>query len=47
VLQLGSAGCIDGPAGTEGFEFVAGERGGKRALIILDGQHEYVFNEVA
>jgi hypothetical protein len=24
-----------------------GERGGKRVLIIRDGQHEYIFNEVA
>jgi hypothetical protein len=29
----------------EGFEFVVGERTGKRALIIRDGQHEYVFTE--
>ncbi|HEY6252410.1 MAG TPA: serine hydrolase domain-containing protein [Candidatus Angelobacter sp.] len=29
----------------EGFEFVVGERSGKRALIIRDGQHEYVFTE--
>ena len=28
-----------------GFEFVAGERGGKRVLVIRDGQHEYVFTE--
>ncbi|HEY6369240.1 MAG TPA: serine hydrolase domain-containing protein [Candidatus Sulfotelmatobacter sp.] len=33
--------------GTDGFEFVVGERGGKRVLIIRDGQHEYVFNELA
>ncbi len=26
-----------------GFEFVRGERDGKRALIVRDGQHEYVF----
>jgi CubicO group peptidase (beta-lactamase class C family) len=31
----------------DGFEFVVGERGGKRVLIIRDGQHEYVFTEVA
>jgi CubicO group peptidase (beta-lactamase class C family) len=31
----------------DGFEFVAGERGGKRVLIIRDGQHEYVFTEAA
>jgi hypothetical protein len=29
-----------------GFEFVVGERSGKRVLIIRDGQHEYVFNEI-
>jgi CubicO group peptidase (beta-lactamase class C family) len=30
-----------------GFEFVVGERGGKRVLVIRDGQHEYVFTEAA
>jgi CubicO group peptidase (beta-lactamase class C family) len=30
-----------------GFEFVKAERDGKRALIIRDGQHEYVFNEMS
>jgi CubicO group peptidase (beta-lactamase class C family) len=33
--------------GTDGFEFVVGERGGKRVLVIRDGQHEYVFAESA
>jgi CubicO group peptidase (beta-lactamase class C family) len=28
-----------------GFDFVVAERGGKRALIVRDGQHEYVFTE--
>jgi CubicO group peptidase (beta-lactamase class C family) len=28
-----------------GFEFVVSERGGKRALVIRDAQHEYVFIE--
>jgi CubicO group peptidase (beta-lactamase class C family) len=28
-----------------GFEFVMGERSGKRVLIIRDGQHEYIFTE--
>ena len=28
-----------------GFEFVVGDRSGKRALVIRDGQHEYVFIE--
>jgi hypothetical protein len=30
----------------QGFEFVVAERGGKRALVIRDGQHEYAFLEV-
>jgi len=30
-----------------GFNFVAGERNGKRALIIRDAQHEYAFVETA
>jgi CubicO group peptidase (beta-lactamase class C family) len=33
--------------GTAGFEFVVGEREGKRVLVIRDGQHEYVFTEAA
>lgn len=32
---------------TAGFEFVVAERGGKHALVIRDGQHEYVFVETA
>ena len=31
--------------GTDGFEFVVGEREGRRVLVIRDGQHEYVFKE--
>ncbi|HEV2963149.1 MAG TPA: serine hydrolase domain-containing protein [Candidatus Angelobacter sp.] len=31
----------------QGIEFVAGERSGKRVIIIRDGQHEYVFTEGA
>ena len=31
----------------DGFEFVVGEKAGKRTLTIRDGQHEYVFTEVA
>jgi len=30
-----------------GFEFVVGEKAGVRTLTIRDGQHEYVFTEVA
>lgn len=33
--------------GTEGFEFVMGDRDGKRVLVIRDGQHEYTFQETA
>jgi CubicO group peptidase (beta-lactamase class C family) len=33
--------------GNDGFEFVVGERAGKRVLIIRDGQHEYIFTEAA
>ena len=29
----------------DGFEFVVGERSGKRVLVIRDGQHEYTFVE--
>jgi len=28
-----------------GFEFVVGEKAGKRTLTLRDAQHEYVFNE--
>jgi len=33
--------------GTDGFEFVVGERSGKRVLVIRDGQHEYTFAETS
>src|ERR1035438_9568343 len=33
--------------GPDGFEFVVGDRAGKRVLIIRDGQHEYTFTETA
>jgi len=33
--------------GTDGFEFVVGEKAGKRLLVIRDGQHEYTFTEAA
>lgn len=32
--------------GRDGFEFVVAEREGKRALVVRDAQHEYVFLEV-
>jgi hypothetical protein len=28
-----------------GFEFVVGEKTGKRTLTLRDAQHEYIFNE--
>ena len=31
----------------DGFEFVVGNRSGKRVLVIRDGQHEYTFVETA
>lgn len=33
--------------GADGFEFVVGERAGKKVLTIRDGQHEYIFTESA
>jgi CubicO group peptidase (beta-lactamase class C family) len=33
--------------GMDGFEFVIAEREGKRALVVRDNQHEYVFVEVS
>jgi CubicO group peptidase (beta-lactamase class C family) len=43
----GSISFITIDPGTDGFEFVVGERDGKRVLIIHDGQHEYIFKEAA
>ena len=31
---------------TSGFDFVVGERSGKGALVVRDGQHDYVFTEL-
>jgi hypothetical protein len=33
--------------GRNGFEFVIAERDGKRALVVRDNQHEYVFLEAS
>jgi CubicO group peptidase (beta-lactamase class C family) len=33
--------------GVIGFEFVVGERDGKRVLILRDAQHEYIFTEAS
>jgi CubicO group peptidase (beta-lactamase class C family) len=41
----GSVSFITIDPGTDGFEFVVGNREGKRVLIIRDGQHEYTFTE--
>ncbi|MFZ1139385.1 MAG: serine hydrolase domain-containing protein [Candidatus Sulfotelmatobacter sp.] len=43
----GTTSFITVDPGTDGFEFVVGDRAGKRVLIIRDGQHEYVFDETA
>ena len=43
MSQLLSRITID-PA-TDGFEFVVAEQNGKRALVIRDGQHGYVFTD--
>ncbi len=43
----GSTSFITIDPGTDGFEFVVGDRAGKRVLIVRDGQHEYVFKETA
>lgn len=32
-------------AGLDGFEFMEAKRGGRRALVVRDGQHEYTFTE--
>jgi CubicO group peptidase (beta-lactamase class C family) len=41
----GTTSLITIDPGTDGFEFVVGERSGKRVLVIRDGQHEYTFTE--
>jgi hypothetical protein len=41
----GSISFITTDPTNSGFEFVVGERGGKRVLVIREGQHEYVFSE--
>lgn len=43
----GTTSLITIDPGTDGFEFVVGQRGGKRVLVIRDGQHEYTFVESA
>lgn len=41
----GTISFITTDPGLRDFEFVRGEREGKRVLIVRDGQHEYVFSE--
>jgi CubicO group peptidase (beta-lactamase class C family) len=41
----GSISFIIADPSAPGFEFVVGEREGKRVLIVRDGQHEYLFIE--
>src|SRR5580692_9273383 len=41
----GSISFITIDPSVSGFEFVVGDKGGKRTLTIRDGQHEYVFTE--
>lgn len=43
----GTTSLITIDPGTDGFEFVVGERAGKKVLVIRDGQHEYTFTETA
>ena len=42
----GTLSFINADPPLSGFEFVKAERDGKRALIVRDAQHEYVFVEV-
>ena len=41
----GSISFITIDPATDGFEFVVAEQNGKRALVIRDGQHGYVFTD--
>jgi hypothetical protein len=41
----GSISFITIDPSVSGFEFVVGDKGGKRTLTIRDGQHEYTFTE--
>ncbi len=43
----GTISFINADPPLSGFEFVKGEKDGKRALIVRDAQHEYVFVEVS
>lgn len=41
----GTISFINADPPLSGFEFVKSEKGGKRALVVRDAQHEYVFDE--
>jgi hypothetical protein len=43
----GTISFINADPPLSGFEFVRSEKDGKRALIVRDAQHEYVFVEVS
>jgi hypothetical protein len=43
----GTISFINADPPLSGFEFVKSEKDGKRALIVRDAQHEYVFVEVS
>jgi hypothetical protein len=43
----GTISFINADPPLSGFEFVKGEKDGKRVLIVRDAQHEYVFVEVS
>ena len=42
----GTISFINADPPLSGFEFVKSEKGGKRALVVRDAQHEYVFDEL-
>ena len=47
ALDEGSVSLITIDPGDVGFEFVIGQKEGKRVLITRDGQHEYFFVEAS
>lgn len=43
---VGTASFISSTPGMIGLETVAGSKDSRRALVVRDSQHEYVFSEV-
>ena len=41
----GTTSFITTAPGISGLEFVVGESGGKRTLVLRDAQHQYAFSE--